>query len=283
MLTDAQIMTALDEGGRDVPYPGEWLEPPFAGDGEAVIAEDAGLSQIRVDRATGRVWAVSMSDAADAGERFPLAPSPAALARIATAYADACRRADGAPDEVKERIAAEFAAVIESVEEALVDGDAFWSLQAEEIESGLTDTDAEAVDEPVVIRGATGPTVLIGRPRLALMAALRAEGLSSMDYRTKLSYSYLDGSLAEALASTAVEGAWRTGPAQVLVLDAESPVDVEAINAFAPLRLVVLHGTERPDGLAERLMIERIDGAAPYTSLAELVERYTGSGAFAAY
>ncbi|MCL2533167.1 MAG: hypothetical protein FWE39_03290, partial [Nocardiaceae bacterium] len=100
MISDADITAHLNDEVRTIPYPGRWLTPPFEGDGAAVIARDAGLSELRVDRQTGRIDGVDLST----GAAQVIAPSPHALGALASAYASASRGTRGASDQALERI-----------------------------------------------------------------------------------------------------------------------------------------------------------------------------------
>jgi hypothetical protein len=145
----------------------------------------------------------------------------------------------------------------------------FWVGAAEEIGLGVAGGEAAA---PVTVLGPAGPTVVVATPMGALAHALRAEGMGLTDLRALVSYSACPGTVAEGLASTAVPGAFRTGPAQVLVL-ANGPAPTAADLRFEGLRLVVGLGRDLPDGVVapDGVEVVRIDDPGPYSALARLV------------
>jgi hypothetical protein len=79
-------------------------------------------------------------------------------------------------------------------------------------------------------------------PLMPLKQALAMEGLNLSGYRSTLAYATLSGEVGESLDRTVVPGAFRTGPAQVLVVGRRASL-TEADLAFPALRLLVWIGT----------------------------------------
>jgi len=284
VLTDAEIAASLTASARAIPYPGEWLEPPFDGERQAVVARDAGLSELRVDRASGRVVAVEVPG----GSAQPIAPSSAALAELGAAYAEALARTDGADVHELRVVEASLLAAVRVVAPELADAETFWSIAAEELGDGIT-ADGPAAP-PTVVTGPGGPTVVIALQMLALRQALAAEGLTLSGYAELLPSVSLNGSLATTLAATAAPGAFRSGPAQVLVLPAGAVATAEEL-AFPSLRLVVVIGEADASGpgapaalpVPEGVELVVLDGPEPFAALAGLVAERRAAGQFAGH
>ncbi|MFK4728214.1 SUKH-4 family immunity protein [Agromyces mediolanus] len=282
VLTDAEIVASLTASVRAVPYPGEWLQPPFDGERQARIARDAGLSEIRVDRESGRVLCIELPD----GEAQPIAPSPAALAELGAAYADALARSAGAGEHELRVIEGALLAAVRVVDPALADPETFWSIAAEELGDGIT-ADGPAGPATIVAAPAGGPTVVVALPMLRLRQALAAEGLTLSGYAELLPHVSLRGSLATTLADTVVPGAVRTGPAQVLVLPAGAVATLEEL-AFPALRLVVTLGgadasapdAPRTPAVPAGVELVALDAPKPFTALVSLVAERRAAGRF---
>ncbi|MDH6282258.1 hypothetical protein [Prescottella agglutinans] len=269
MISDADITAHLNDEVRAIPYPGRWLSPPFEGDGAAVIARDAGLSELRVDRQTGRIDGVDLPT----GAARVIAPSPHALGALAAAYASASRSTRGASDQALERIEQTLLEAIRAVSSELAAAGSFWAIAAEELGNGVLGADAA---EPVVVSASGGPTVVIAMPMMRLREALAAEGLGLLDYRASVSYAALSGDLGTTLANTARPGAQTSGPAQVLVVDPQTRLTADDL-AFPTLRmLVLLHPAALPADLldgAARLEVVTVGGPGPFARIADLVTR----------
>lgn len=276
VLTDAEIVASLTASARAVPYPGEWLEPPFDGERQALVARDGGLSELRVDRESGRVFGIELAS----GAAQTIAPSPAALAVLGDAYADAVARSAGASEHELRVVEGALLAAVRVVAAELAEPEAFWSIAAEELGDGIT-ADGPPSPATIVAAPADGPTVVVALPMLGLRQALAAEGLTLSGYAELLPSVSLNGGLAATLAGTAVPGAFRGGPAQVLVLPAGAGVS-EAELAFPSLRLVVAFGGTDASAADVPAGVEFvvIDDPAPFAALAELVAERRASGWF---
>ncbi|UOE25053.1 hypothetical protein [Agromyces soli] len=275
MLTDAEIVASLTASARAVPYPGQWLEPPFDGERQALVARDAGISELRIDRESGRVFGIELAD----GVAQPIAPSPASLAELGAAYADALARSAGADEHELRVLEAGLLAAVRVVAPELADAETFWSIAAEELGNGIT-ADGPAAP-PTLVTASGGPTVVIALPMLALHQALAAEGLTLSGYAELLPFVSLNGGLAATLAATSVTGAFRGGPAQVLALPAGVGATAEEL-AFPSLRLVAVFGGADASELAVPDGVELVvlDGPLPFTALAELVAERRAAGRF---
>ncbi|MCL2423822.1 MAG: hypothetical protein FWD11_08045, partial [Micrococcales bacterium] len=169
MLSDAEIESSLGEtvvgaalevaplSVRRMPYPGEWLSPPYPGDDVAVVARDENFSELRVDRRTGRVEGVDL----DSGDTQLIAPSLADLGTLAEAYADAFRRTARASDWKLRRIEKKLLRAVRRVAPELAVEDSFWAFAAEEIGYGVIGADdvEPPMEEPTAL--ADGPTTVI--------------------------------------------------------------------------------------------------------------------------
>jgi hypothetical protein len=272
VLTDAQILASLSGNVRGIPYPGEWLSPPFEGADTAVVARDGDLSELRVDRRTGRVDLLTRTVQT-------IAPSLQDLETLASGYAAAFRDTRGASDRQRRRAEKTLLRAIRAVSRELAADDAFWTLAAEELGNGVIA--ADETPAPAVIVSGAGPTTVIAMPLMPLKQALAVEGLDLSGYRSTVAYTTLTGEVGESLDRTAVPGAFRTGPAQVLVVGRETSL-TEADLAFPALRLLVWIGTIPPGvRVPEGLEVATVDGARPFTRVAELVARRRADGLFA--
>ncbi|WP_430335063.1 hypothetical protein [Rhodococcus sp. ACT016] len=267
MISDADITAHLNDEVRTIPYPGRWLSPPFEGDGAAVIARDAGLSELRIDRQTGRVDGVDLQT----GAAQVIAPSPRELGALAVAYASASRSTRGASDRELRRIEETLLEAIRAVSSELVVEGSFWAIAAEELGSGVL---GGAATEPVVVAAPFGPTVVIAMPMMRLRQALADEGLGLLDYRASVSYAALTGDLGTTLANTARPGAQASGPAQVLVVDQQTRLTADDLT-FPTLRMLVLLGPAAlpPDLLdaSARLEVVTVGGPDPFAQISELI------------
>lgn len=90
---------------------------------------------------------------------------------------------------------------------------------------------ADETPTSATIAAADGPTTVIAMPLMPLKQALAMEGLNLSGYRSTLAYTTLTGELGESLERTAVPGAFRTGPAQVLVAGRQTTL-TEADSRF---------------------------------------------------
>ena len=275
MLTDAQILASLTGNVRSIPYPGEWLAPPFEGEDTAVVARDGDLSELRVDRRTSRVAGVGLL----ARTAQTIAPSLQDLETLASAYAAAFRDTRGASDRQRRRVERSLLRTVRAVSRELTADDSFWTLAAEELGNGVIT--ADETPAAATIAPAAGPTTVIAMPMMPLKQALAMEGLELSGYRSTLAYATLTGEVRESLDSTAVPGAFRTGPAQVLVVGQQKSL-TEADLAFPALKLVVWIGTI-PSGLRvpEGVEVATVDDPRPFTRVAELVARRRADGLFA--
>lgn len=274
-MTDAQILDSLTGNVRRIPYPGEWLVPPFEGKGAAVVARDGESSELRVDRRTSRIDSVDLLT----GTTQLIAPSIQDLETLAAAYAEAFRQTRGASDRQRRRVEKSLLRTIRAVSRALVADDAFWTLAAEELGNGVIA--ADETPAPAVITPAAGPTTLIAMPLMPLKQALDREGLDLSGYRSTVAYATLTGAVGESLDRTAVPGAFRTRPAQVLVVGAQTSL-TESDLAFPALRLLVWIGAV-PAGLRvpEGVEVATVDEPRPFARIAELVARRHADGLFA--
>jgi hypothetical protein len=279
VLTDARIALSLNENVRGIPYPGEWLTPPFAGEDTAVVARDGALSEIRVDRRTSRVDTIDLLTMT----AQTIAPSLEDLETLASAYAAAFGHTRGATDRQRRRVERSLLRTIRGVSRELTTADSFWALAAEELGNGVLtadDTPAAATVAPTVAPAA-GPTTVIAMPMMPLRQALAAEDLTLSGYRSDLAYTALTGDVGETLASTAVPGAFRSGPAQVLVAGPQTSL-TEADLAFPALRLLVCVGGI-PSGVRVPVGVEvtTVDDQRPFTQVAGIVARRRAEGLFA--
>ncbi|NUT47588.1 MAG: hypothetical protein HOV94_09820 [Saccharothrix sp.] len=266
MLTDAHILASLTDDVRRMPYPGRWLAPPFEGVDVAVVARDGELSELRVDRRTGRVDLV-------AGTARTIAPSLPELGTLASAYAVALGGTRGVRDQGRRRVVRALLREVRAVSRELAGDGSFWALAAEELGHGVVTAD----ETPAATFGpAAGPTTVIAMSMMALRHALAAEGLSLSEYRDSLAYVTLTGTVRESLDRTAAPGAFRTGPARVLVVGRETEL-TEADLAFPGLRLLIRVGTA-PSGPRE---VVTVDGPRPFARIAELVAERHAEGLFA--
>lgn len=260
---------------RAIPYPGDWLSPPFDGDAVAVIARDTGLSELRVDRRTGRVDGVDLHT----GAVQSIAPSLRAFAVLATAYASALRDTRGATDRELRRIEGSLLRSIRAVSSELATEGSFWAFAAEELGNGVFGGDETRGDLTVEQPG--GPTVVIAMPMLRLRQALTEEGLDLLTYRRLVSYATLSGDLSTTLANTARPGAQASGPAQVLVVEQQTRLTVDDL-AFPTLRMVVLLHPATLSGelrdAAAALEVVTVDGPGPFARIPELLTRRDDRG-----
>jgi hypothetical protein len=272
VLTDAQILASLIDNVRRIPYPGEWLAPPFEGEDSATVARDGDLSELRVDRRTSRVDLL-------AGTTQTIAPSLQDLETLASVYAAAFRDTRDASDRQRRRVERSLLRTIRAVSRELAANDSFWTLAAEELGNGVVAADETPAAAMIV--SAVGPTTVIAMRLMPLKQALALEGLNLSDYRSTLAYTTLTGEVGESLGSTAVPGAFRTGPAQVLVAGPQMSL-TEADLAFPALRLLVWMGTV-PSGVRVPAGVEvaTVDGPRPFARVAELVARHRAEGLFA--
>jgi hypothetical protein len=275
VLTDAQILASLTGNVRYIPYPGEWLAPPFEGEDTAVVARDGDFSELHVDRRTSRVDSVDLLTR----NAQTVAPSLQDLETLASAYAAAFRQTRGASDRQRRRGEKSLLRTIRAVSRELTADDSFWTLAAEELGNGVITADETPAS--ATITAADGPTTVIAMPLMPLKQALAMEGLNLSGYRSTLAYTTLTGEVGESLDRTAVPGAFRTGPAQVLVAGRQTTL-TEADLAFPALRLLVWIGTI-PSGLRVPAGVEvsTIDDPLPFTRVAELVARHRADGLFA--
>lgn len=272
VLTDAHILASLTENVRCIPYPGEWLSPPFEGEDTAVVARDGDLSELRVDRRTSRVDLLTRT-------AQTIAPSLQDLETLASAYAAAFRHTRDASDRQRRRAERSLLRTIRAVSRELTADDSFWTLAAEELGNGVIA--ADETPAPAMIVPGAGPTTVIAMPMMPLKQALEMEGLNLSGYRSTLAYTTLTGEVGESLDATAVPGAFRTGPAQVLVVGGQTSL-TEADLAFPALRLLVWIGTI-PSGVRvpEGVEVATVDDSRPFTRVAELVARRRADGLFA--
>jgi hypothetical protein len=275
VLTDAQILASLTGNVRCIPYPGEWLSPPFEGADTAVVARDGDSSELRVDRRTSRVVSVDLL----ARTAQPIAPSLQDLETLASAYAAAFRRTRGASDRQRRRAESSLLRTIRAVSRELTAHDSFWTLAAEELGNGVLT--ADETPAPATIVPAAGPTTMIAMALMPLKQALAMEGLNLSGYRSTLAYATLTGGVGESLGRTAVPGAFRTGPAQVLVVGQQTSL-TEADLVFPALRLLVWIGAV-PSGprVPAGVDVATVDDPRPFTRVAELVARRRADGLFA--
>ncbi|MFC9515783.1 hypothetical protein ACFTSD_08665 [Nocardiaceae bacterium NPDC056970] len=270
MIDDADIATHLTAVVRAVPYPGQWSSPPFTGVGAAVIARDDELSELRVDRRTGRVdWVDLRTGAAQL-----VAPSLRAFGVLATAYAKALQDTRGAGDRSLRHIEQTLLDSVRAVSAELTAQGSYWAIAAEELGTGVLGGDD--APEPLTVASAGGPTVVIAIPMLRLRRLLADEGLTLSGYRGAVSYAALSGDLSTTLASTARPDAQSSGPARVLVVDEQTRLTPEDL-AFPTLRtLMVLEPTTLPEDLVEAsgaLTVVRVGGPGPFARIADLVAR----------
>jgi len=276
VISDADITADLHDEVRAIPYPGRWLSPPFDGDNAAVIARDAGLSELRVDRRTGRVDGVDLQT----GAAQVIAPSLREFGALAAAHSSAFRCTRGATDRELRRAEETLLSAVRAVSPDLAAEGSFWAFAAEELGSGVIG-DHDAPD-PVTVGSAGGPTVVIAMPMLRLRQALAEEGLSLLAYRGLVSYCALSGDLSTTLANTARPGAQAAGPAQVLVVDGQTRLTAHDLG-FPTLRMLVLLAPATvPRDLLEvsaALEVVTVDGSAPFARIAELLaERHRPAG-----
>ncbi|MFM1730256.1 hypothetical protein ABI214_13295 [Prescottella soli] len=276
MISDADITADLTDEMRALPYPGRWLSPPFDGDGAAVIARDTGLSELRVDRRTGRVDEVDLRT----GGAQMLAPSLREFGVLAVAYAAALRNTRGADDRELRRIEQSLLGQVRAGSAGLAAEGSFWAIAAEELGNGMLG--AGDAPEPVTVTPAGGPTVVIAMPMTRLHQALAAEGLTLLAYRSAVSYAALSGDLSTTLANTARPGAQASGPAQVLVVDGQTQLTAHVLG-FPTLRMLVLLAPATvPLDLLEvsaALEVVTVDGPAPFARIAELLaQRHRPAG-----
>lgn len=273
MLTDAQILASLTENVRGIPYPGEWLAPPFEGEDTAVVARDGDFSELRVDRRTSRVDLLART-------AQTIAPSLQDLETLASAYAEAFRHTRDASDRQRRRTEKSLLRTIRAVSRELTADDSFWALAAEELGNGVIAAD-ETPAPATIMPAAAGPTTVIAMSLMPLKQALALEGLNLSGYRSTLAYAALTGEVGESLDRTAAPGAFQTGPAQVLVAGRQTSL-TEADLAFPALRLLVWIGT-MPSGLRAPAGVEvaTIDDPRPFTRVAELVAQRRADGLFA--
>jgi hypothetical protein len=272
VVTDAQLLASLTDNVRRIPYPGEWLTPPFEGGDSAVVARDGDLSELRVDRRTSRVDLLTTTVRT-------IAPSLQDLETLASAYAAALHQTSGASDRQRRRVAKSLLRTVRAVARELAADDSFWALAAEELANGVTTADETPTAAMTV--SAAGPTTVIAMPLMPLKQALAKEGLDLSGYRDTLAYATLTGGVGESLGRTAVPGAFRTGPAQVLVAGPRTSL-TDADLAFPALRLLVWLGAV-PAGVRVPAGVEvaTVDDPRPFTRVAELVARRRAEGLFA--
>jgi hypothetical protein len=237
-----------------------------------VVARDGDLSELRVDRRTSRVDLLTRT-------AQTIAPSLQDLETLASAYAAAFRQTRGASDRQRRRVERSLLRTIRAVSRELTADDSFWTLAAEELGNGVIA--ADETPAPATITPAAGPTTVIAMSLMPLSQALAVEGLNLSGYRSTLAYTTLTGEVGESLDGTAVPGAFRTGPAQVLVVGRQTSL-TEADLAFPALRLLVWIGTI-PSGLRVPAGVEvaTVDDPRPFTRVAELVARHRANGLFA--
>ncbi|NKS64721.1 hypothetical protein GS966_29190 [Rhodococcus hoagii] len=271
MIDDADITAHLTDEVRALPYPGRWSNPPFAGDGAAVLARDGDLTELRVDRRAGRVDWVDL----ETGAGQMLAPSLRALGELAAAYATALRETRGAGDRALRRIERTFLDSVRTVSADLAADGTFWAIAAEELGDGVLGGDD--LPEPLTVVPAGGSTVVIAMPMLRLHRALADEGLTLSGYRTTVSYVTLSGDLGTTLANTAHPGAQASGPARVLVVDGQSPLTADAL-AFPALRtLILVEPATLPENLtaaAADLAVVTVGPREPFARIADLLAHH---------
>lgn len=270
MITDSDLVAVLNDEVRAIPYPGRWLSPPFDGDRAAAIARDTGLSELRVDRQTGRVDGVDLQT----GAAQLIAPSLREFGVLATAYSSALRDTRGATDRELRGIEGALLSSIRAVSPELAAEGAFWAFAAEELGNGVIGVDETPAS--VIVGPAGGPTVVIAMPMVRLRQALAEEGLDLLAYRNLVSYATLSGDLAITLTNTARPGAQASGPAQVLVVDQQAQLTADDL-AFPTLRLVVLLAPATlPEGLldaASALEVVTVGGPNRFARIAGLTTR----------
>lgn len=277
MLTDAEVAAGLHDEVRTIPYPGRWLEPPFDGEQAAVVAQDPGLSELRVNRATGRVDLIDLHT----GAAELIALSLSELGMLASAYAAALDSTRGVPADELCRVERTLLRAITVVSPGLACDGSFWTTAAEEIGSGTIGAEESGLD-PVTIPAADGPTVVIAMLMSDLRRTLAAEGLRLLGYRGMVSYVTLSGGLDATLSGTAQPDLCPAGPAQVLVVDQHTALTTDDL-AFDTLRMIVLLA---PATLAETLTVPdgaevvTIGGDAPFAQLADLIARRAADGTF---
>ncbi|WP_433604822.1 hypothetical protein [Prescottella agglutinans] len=273
MISDADITAAMTADVRAIPYPGDWLSPPFDGDDVAVIARDTGLSELRINRRTGRVDGVDLQT----GAAQSIAPSLREFSMLATAYASALRDTRGATDRELRRIEEALLRSIRAVSSELATEGSFWAVAAEEL--GDEVLGGGETPGPVTVEQPGGPTVVIAMPMLRLRQALAQEGLDLLTYRRLVSYATLSGDVSTTLANTARPGAQASGPAQVLVVEQQTRLTADDL-AFPALRMVVLI---EPAALSDELRdaataleVMTVGRSGPFTRIPELVTRHDG-------
>ncbi|CAM2953406.1 hypothetical protein RHDE110596_08685 [Prescottella defluvii] len=270
MISEADIATHLTDEVRAIPYPGRWSNPPFTGDDAAVIARDGDLSELRVDRRTGRVDWVDLRT----GTAQRLAPSLPAFGVLAAAYATALRDTRGAGGRALRHVEQALLDSVRAVSADLAAEGSYWAIAAEELGTGVLGGDD--APEPLTVTAAGGPTVVIAMPMLRLRQALADEGLTLSGYRGAVSYATLSGDLSTTLANTARPDAQASGPARVLVVDGQTRLTADDL-AFPALRtLLLLEPTTLPEDLAEAaamLEVLTVGGPGPFARIADLVAR----------
>lgn len=164
----AAMLEPLRAATVHAPFPGQWLSPPYAGTGEAVIADDPGLARLLLDRITGAVTYENSEG------RWPVNTSLGQFVDCARAYTEALRAAAETDDDAKlDRLERTLLRRFASIDATTRQPEHFWATGAEEIGSGLL-----AADTPTAPPPAPEPT---GRP--GVLVALTTEERTRLFHR----------------------------------------------------------------------------------------------------
>jgi hypothetical protein len=139
----AAMLEPLRAATVHVPFPGQWLSPPYTGTDEAVIADDPGLARLLLNRITGAVTYESNEG------RRPVNTSLDQFIDCARAYTEALRAAAETDDDTElDRLEQALLSQFASIDFTTRRPEHFWATGAEEIGSGLLATDTPTAPPP---------------------------------------------------------------------------------------------------------------------------------------